>query len=351
MQYIKKFLNTIKDIFKFIIYFFFSKIVIYSIFILNLKKNNILYTNHYGFGDYLFFCVNLRKKVNTKKKIFCFSELQYEIANFFFERQYIVKSFILMPRFLNESHLGYNFLNKQKIFRPTNPKILAPDNRKVPISDFYVGTSDAIKFIKKKINGSKISNSIIDIFKKPTICLFIKNFSKNINNHINFQVRQTRNLGKIEKLIYFLNKKKINVIILGTEKDHFIQLFSNKTKKEMLKNSFLFKDLSANYSIADQAYVALKSIGYIGSTSGAMGFFGLLNKKTIFVDAVSHYNDKYYKNFFFLYKKVYNIKNRIIQKFIWQKYYDPSVYKIIEVSFKKIKQVLLKKILNTHTIK
>ena len=55
-----------------------------------------------------------------------------------------------MPRFLNESHLGYNFLDKHKLFRPINLKILAPDGKKVPISDFFVGTTNVIKFIKKK---------------------------------------------------------------------------------------------------------------------------------------------------------------------------------------------------------
>jgi hypothetical protein len=274
--------------------------------------------------------------------------LQYEIANFFFEQKYITKSFILAPRFISDSYLGYNFLDKHKIFTPTNPKTLAPDKKKVPISDYYQGTHSSIKFITLKIKARKISKRIVDVLKKPTISLFIKNFSNNKNNHINFQVRQTRDLNKIERIIYFLNKKNFNVIILGTEKDHFIQLFSKKIykNKEILKNIFLFKDLSNNYSIADQAYVALNSIGYIGSASGAMGFFGLLNKKVIFIDYVFFYANKYWKDFYFLYKKIYNTKNRTLKKYIWQKYYDPSIYKIVEVSFKDIKNVLVKKILN-----
>ena len=43
---------------------------------------------------------------------------------------------------------------------------------------------------------------------KKYICLFIKNFSLTKNNHLFFQVRQTRNLDKIYKLIKFLNNKK-----------------------------------------------------------------------------------------------------------------------------------------------
>ena len=46
-------------------------------------------------------------------------------------------------------------------------------------------------------------------------------------------------------------------------RDNFIKILSLKMKQKKLKNIFLLKDLSDNYSIQDQAYVALKSIGYI----------------------------------------------------------------------------------------
>jgi len=343
-----KFLKSLKDILKFIIYFFFSKIIIYSIYRLK-KKNYFFYYNHYGFGDFLYFCVHLRKKINKNKKIFCYSQLQYEIAKFFFDKEKIITAYLLLPKLMSESHLAYNFLVKEKNFTPIEPKRITPDNKIALISEYYCGTKDSIKFIKKKISRSKISSVIVNIFKKPTICLFIKNFSKYKNNNINFQVRQTRDLSKIQKLIYFLNKKKINTIILGTEKDEFIKFFSAKIKKQILKNVFLFKDLSVNYSIADQAYVASKSIGYIGSLSGANGFFGLLNKKAIIIDAVFYYNDKFFKNFFFLYKKVYNKKNKNIQKFIWKKYYNPTIYKIIEIKYSEIKEALLKNFINKLT--
>ena len=332
-------------ILKLVIYFFFSKVVIFSIYISSLRKNNILYTNHFGFGDYLFFCVSIRKKINSRKKIFCYSKLQYDTAKFFFEKKYIFNSFILMPRFMSESHLGYHFLNKQKIFKPIKPKRTILKNIKVSISDFYSGTSDSIAFIKKRINNSKISNKIIEVTKHPTICLFIKNFSKNKNNHINFQTRQTRNLNKIERLIYFLNNKRINVIILGTTRDHFIRLFLKKINNRTFKNIFFFKDLSDNYSISDQAYLALNSIGYIGSASGSMGFFGLLNKKVILVDAVFYHVDKYWKNFIFLYKKIYNKKNKVLKKFIWKKYYNPAIHKIVETNYREIKETLVKNFL------
>jgi 1-acyl-sn-glycerol-3-phosphate acyltransferase len=69
MWIIKKYINIFRNILKFIIYFFFFKIVIYSIFFLKLKKQNILYTNHFGFGDFLFFCVHIRKRINSNNNI------------------------------------------------------------------------------------------------------------------------------------------------------------------------------------------------------------------------------------------------------------------------------------------
>jgi hypothetical protein len=66
-----------------------------------------------------------------------------------------------MPKFMNENYLGSNLLNKERIFKPTNPKRLIPDNIKVLVSDFYCGTKDSIKFIKKRISSSFIASSIV----------------------------------------------------------------------------------------------------------------------------------------------------------------------------------------------
>lgn len=345
MLMIKFFLKLCRSSAIFVIYLFFSKLTIFSIYISKIKKQNILYTNHFGFGDFLFFCVHIRKKISTDTKIFCYSELQYEVAHFFFDKKYIQRSLWLMPKYMSEGHLGYRFLFKSKIFRPIEPKRIAPNNTRVLISDFYSGNKESVKFIKEKINNNKISDRIRIVFKKPTISIFVKNFSLNSNNNMNFQVRQTRDLNKIERLLVFLNQKKINVIILGTVRDHFVQLFEKKIKIKKMKNIYFFKNLSDNFSIADQAYVAFNSIGYLGSASGAMGFFGMLNKKVILLDPVFYQADKYWKNFIFLYKKLYNKKKKSFQKFYWKKYYAPTIYKIVETNYSEIKQALLKNIL------
>jgi len=222
--------------------------------------------------------------------------------------------------------------------------------QKVDLSWHYMGNKKIINSIKSKISKKKFSKEIIHFTKKKYICLFIKNFSlKNKNNDLFFQIRQTRNLDKIYKLIKFLNRKKINILILGTERDHFIKLLPEKIKK--LDNICLFKDLSKNYSIEDQAIVALKSKGYIGSNSGANGFFGLLLKKHLIIDDAIYPTHKNWQNFNFLYKRIYNKKTKKIEFLNREKLlnnnqyilnYKSSDYQIIENSYSQIKNKTLK---------
>lgn len=325
---------------------FFSKIIILSL--RNLKKNKIKiqFPNNFGFGDYVIFCIEMRNKINMSNKIFCYSKLQMEIASFIFSKEYIASSYILMPKFMNEGHIAYNFLLKNKYFNPINAYRITRNGRKIPISQLFDGTQSSIDFIKKRINFNKVSKKLVKACKKKTICIFIKNFSLKKNNHMNFQVRQTRKLDKIYNLIFFLNKKKINPIIIGNHKDHFIKLIKLENQKQNKMNFLLFKDLSSGYSIHDQAYLALNTTGYIGSESGAMTFFGLLNKKQIIVDAVFDKYHQYRKNITFLYKRLYDYKNKRSIIFYWDKRYDPKRYRIIENNYKKIHRALLKKIFN-----
>ena len=208
-------------------------------------------------------------------------------------------------------------------------------NFQVPISEWWNGTAETINFLKNKMENSKISKNLIEVCKKKTLSIFIKNFSHIKNNHLNFQVRQTRDLEKIYKLINFLSSKKLNIVILGKNSDNFIKTFPQSIIKKN-KNVFLFNNLSDNYSVSDQVYIAAKSIGYVGNMSGPTSFFGILNKEAIILDAASFYSDDYFKNFLFLYKKIYNKKAGTLKNFVWQKYYEPKEYEIIENTYEEI---------------
>ena len=69
------------------------------------------------------------------------------------------------------------------------------------------------------------------------------------------------------------------------------------------KNVYLFKDLTDNNSIADQAYLAKNSLGFIGNMSGPTSLFGVLNKDGIILDAVWFYSDNLFKKFFIYVQK------------------------------------------------
>ena len=93
-------------------------------------------------------------------------------------------------------------------------KINSEYSKKEDLSWHYMGNRKIINYLKKRLlrpplslSLSLFSSKIYSFAKKKYICLFVKNFSLNKNNHIFYQVRQTRNLNKIYNLIDFLNKK------------------------------------------------------------------------------------------------------------------------------------------------
>ena len=338
-----------RNIAKYLVYYFYSKIIIFSLYLNNLKKKNYLYSDHFGFGDFCVYCYIMSTKIK-KKKIFCFSKLQYEIATFFFEKKYIETSFLLLPRSMNDSHIGYNFLSKNNNFKSTKtPYWISPKKIKIPTHDYFLRSEKLIRYVKSRINIDNVSENIISVFKKPSLLLFIKNFSQKKNNHLNFQVRQTRDLNKIYKLINFLSDKNLNIVILGKKNDNFIKTFPNSIL-EKKKNVFLFNDLSKYHSIYDQAYLAQNSIGFLGNMSGPASFYGILNKEGIIIDAASFYSDHYFKNFLFLYKKIYDKKNDTFRNFIWQQYYEPDNFKIVENDYEEIINNLDIKILKKQNI-
>ena len=142
----------------------------------------------------------------------------------------------------------------------------------------------------------------------------IKNFSleNKVNKDINFQVRQTRDLNKVYKLINYIKNKDIKIIIIVKIRDNFIKIIKNNIIDN--KKVFLFKDLSRKYSIADQVYLAQKSTGFVGNGYGAMIFFDILKKKTILFDYVwVKHNNLFHKNRLCLYKKVVNVVTKILK--------------------------------------
>ena len=191
----------------------------------------------------------------------------------------------------------------------------------------------------------EISAKLKKILQDKTIAFAIKYYpyNKKKNSDILFQRRQTRNLKKIYKLLHIICNKNINVVLLGKKKNHFIKTISGKKLIDN-KKIFLFDDLSENYSIADQVYLAENASGYIGSGAGDMIFFDTLKKKTLLIDYTWVENlNLYLKNRKWLFKTVQNKKNKKIEVFNWLKVYNSKYHKLIENSYDEIYKAAKKK--------
>ena len=330
-----------------IIYLLYSKFIILEIIIRSNLFSNIklLYSGWdggFGFGDHVTFCVNIKSKINKNSKLFCYSNQQFETAKFFYEKKYLIKSIFSIPKFLNESGIGFKYLISNKNFKPQ--QLMSPHNKNLKLTLNY-GTDQQIKYIKTRLNKFKISAKLKKVLQDKTIVLFIKNFShiKIMNKNINFQVRQTRNLNKIFKLLNFL-KKKFKIVILGNKDDNFIKIISDKKLIDN-KKIFLFNELSENYSIADQVYLAENVSGYIGSGAGDMIFFDTLKKKTLLIDYTWVENvNLYLKNRQCLFKKVQNKNNKKKEIFDALKVYNSKYHKLIENSYDEIYKTAKKKL-------
>jgi len=330
-----------------IIYLLYSKLIILEIIIRSniFSNTRLLYSGWdggFGFGDHVTFCVNIKSKLNKNSKLFCYSNQQFETAKFFYEKKYLIKSIFSIPKFLSESGIGFKYLITDKNFKPQ--KLMSPHNKKLKLTLNY-GTDEQIKYIKNRLDKFEISAKLKKILQDKTIAFAIKYYpyNKKKNSDILFQRRQTRNLKKIYKLLHIICNKNINVVLLGKKKNHFIKTISGKKLIDN-KKIFLFDDLSENYSIADQVYLAENASGYIGSGAGDMIFFDTLKKKTLLIDYTWVENlNLYLKNRKCLFKTVQNKKNKKIEVFNWLKVYNSKYHKLIENSYDEIYKAAKKK--------
>ena len=320
------------ELIKKVIYLFF-----YIFFVFHKKKRiifsdkkKLFYPYNFGFGDYVFFCSRIYPKLNKFNKVFCYSKQQFETAKFFINEKFIEKPLFLLPKRLSELYFYHLYLKKSSLFKPTY--LRSPHNKKYYLSNYYIGDKKLIKFVKERIKKNKLSSKILKISKKKYLCLYIKNYPIFKKDKYYFQLRQSYKLNPIYKLINFLNKKKINIIILGKNNDNFIKTLPINIKN--LRYVYLFKDLSNKYNLHDQAFIAMQSNGYIGSNSGANAFFGLFLKKHLIVNDIKQYSHRYWLNFLFIYKKTKNKKTNKLKIMRWnEKKININKFDIIENNY------------------
>ena len=123
--------------------------------------------------------------------------------------------------------------------------------------------------------------------------------------------RQTSNIKIIKEIAQYLNKKKIYLIIYGTNNEKVTKEIKNILNNNY-KNIFFLCDVIKKYTLQDQIYAAHKSLGYIGSSTGLVPFFYFLRKKQVALNLFKSKITRFYshdlkydsKLNYYVYKKI-----------------------------------------------
>jgi hypothetical protein len=327
-----------RNILKFLITKIYSKLIIFNLFLLSLKKNKKYFYNHsLGFGDSFDYYIHNYQKIKRNKEFIplSFGNFNEEIISFFFSRY--KRLFFRIPSFF-PYYLIVSEVKKSKYFNP--------------MIDYHIENTGYVKgggiitdkknvnfFLSKILKKKIIKKDIIELCKRgPYVSIFLKHYNSQINNVFDgTNIRQTCNLKKIFLLIEYFKKKKIKIIILGNKFDRGILLLKKK-----LKNLDYLMDLKP--SLSDQLFVAKNSLGYVGNHGGSFIPYLFFKKKIITFD--SNLNPDTKKNchnnkIIQLYKKV-SIDNSAYRTLsIDDKYfYAIKKFKIKETSFLEIKKAI-----------
>ena len=270
-------------------------------------KRNQIYSKFIGFGDYFnfFFYLKLKNKLKNKN-ILCFNKTQLKIVKFFFPKNIVKKVFFTFPEQFswNSNSLLVKILNSF-FFKPYIIK---------EADDYFKSSYKTKKLLLSLCNNQKVTKNITNFFDKKYICIYVRHYNENVNSQTPC-IRQTANLNKIFKIISFLIKKKINIVVLGLKSEPFQirikSLFRNKYNNKL----FYFSDLTDSYSLEDQLQIVNNSLGCIASPSGHLTLFHYLNKKVILFDYIEYTKFQrtkaFLKNKIVLYKKI-KLKGKLI---------------------------------------
>ena len=314
------------------IYFFFGNLINFNLYLIKKKyKSKLIYNENTSFGEsFIFNILHYDKIINKKKKLIIFSSFEKKIAKFFFNEEHIYTPLVILPKFIPVYQLS-NELKKKKFFKIKNLK--TNFNNKIFKKKYMIMLNNILHKRYEQINSD------IKFFeKKKFILIFIKHYNKNNNNIHGSCNRQTSDLTKIFLIIKFILKKKVKIIVMGSQRDKSVNIIEKQIKN---KNLFFFKNLSPNENLIDQLFLHKYSQFGVGNDSGVWTMSFFLQKKIFLFDTcVSSANKLYenYKNISFIPKKI-TFKNRTVNQTyaICSKILKKKIpYKVNEVSFKKI---------------
>ena len=249
-----------------------------NLYLINNGKKKYFYNHSLGFGDsFTYYLKNYQKILKKNNVTLSFGSLTLKSSEFFFSKEKNKKIFFFVPNILY-----YQITRKLLKLKNFKPLIFGNFSSEYQ----FLNSNKYKKIITKSLKKHKISNAVSNLTKYPYFCLFIKHYNTNKNDLSGSSSRQTSDLKPIKKIITYLKKKKINTVILGTDSDLSVKklkLFAKKNK--LYKNISFLVDISPNYPIKDQVYLALKSKGYIGSSSGPASIFYFLRKKLLIINS------------------------------------------------------------------
>jgi hypothetical protein len=298
-------------------------------------KRNYIYSRFIGFADYFnfFFYLKLKNKLNNKN-ILCFNNTQLKIVKFFFPKNIVKKVFFTFPE-------RFSWNSVSLLVKISNTFFFKPYIIK-EADDLFKSSGKTKKTLLSLCNNQKISKSITNFFVKKYICIYVRHYNENVNSQTP-SVRQTANLDKIFKIISFLIKKKINILVLGVKSEPFQLRIKSFLRNEYNNKLFYFSDLTDSYSIEDQLQIANNSLGYIGSATGHVTLFHYLNKKVILFDYIEYTKFQrtkaFLKNKITLYKKI-KLKGQLINCHVdnIKKAFDnDKILNFEEVTFNELK--------------
>ena len=307
--------------------------------IFSIFNNNIIFFYSSGYGDYIQFILENYQKIEEKNlKVFCFSEYQFEILNYFLKKKNIYKFHFLLPKPYHASIIYSNFNNFKSIKR----KIIKLNS--TPQSNL---TKE--KFIRQKIDENSYPDNINKFSKQNYVCLFLKFYNNDVNSVAFSTSRQTTNIFKFISIIEFLNKLNYKVIILGTNKDLGVIKLSNILKKsDKILNYEFYTDIDPDYNFRNLVFICSNSKFYIGNASGAIEIYYYLRNKALIFDSIDdgYYNKYVLDDRVYLLKKIKinDEKEKILDWLTVYQILDNQItnYEIIENSYLEIEKELKK---------
>tara|TARA_S200000501_G_scaffold379021_1_gene446507 strand:+ start:8292 stop:9407 length:1116 start_codon:yes stop_codon:yes gene_type:complete len=310
-------INSVLKIFKNIFEVCYSKLIIIELICRQkVFKQKFLFKLG-GYGDFMLF-IAFCEKYFKNDAFLSLGSIQKKILNIRVKKNKIINIFFEIPNWRVYYKIFFNVVSSKYIKKTEYDvrKLLSIQN-----------TLKIRNIILQNINSSGETEKLINqtsLRTKKYVCFFVKQLTdKKFNWFSCFgqddKVNNSSEKEKIIKILDFLIKQNINILILGEDRETGIDFIYKKIKnKQKYKNKIFFiKDFIKADDIDNKIVLYNNSLGYIGNGSGHAEYFYFLRKKTLIFDYLEtirpdYENERILKHLYlrkYLFKKIINKKN------------------------------------------